>query len=81
MATADLREPTSWEANVTTTLGSVECPMQGCVETFDCDACMHLHLLENYNLRYAEVFGPVHNDAWLDFCDRHATFSAGALGA
>ena len=60
-------------------LEGVRCPMAGCTRVFACDACMHAHLMRNYRLGYAEVFGP-NQEAWVDFCDDHAACTPSALG-
>jgi hypothetical protein len=54
--------------------------MAGCDRVFNCDACLHIHLVRNYRLRHAEVFGPTH-DAWVAFCERHQDCSPGMLAA
>lgn len=63
-------------------LGSADdmtCPRPGCDRTFACDACMHAHLVRRYNVRYAEVFGPV-SEAFVHFCDEHEGVSPSMLG-
>ncbi|HEV8361232.1 MAG TPA: hypothetical protein VGR28_12340 [Candidatus Thermoplasmatota archaeon] len=57
----------------------MRCPMDGCELEFRCDACLHVHLVSSYNVRYVDVFGP-HDEAWLDFCDDHAACTPSMLG-
>lgn len=62
-----------------TVKSEVPCPNPQCEQVFTCDACLHVHLLEQYNARYADAFGAPH-DAWVDFCDEHAHFTTSMLG-
>jgi hypothetical protein len=57
----------------------VRCPNPGCARTFTCDACLHVHLMRSYRVKYADAFGAPH-EAWLDFCEEHAHFTPSMLG-
>lgn len=56
----------------------VKCPNPDCAEVFTCDVCLHVHLVNRYATRYADVYGPVH-DAYVELCDEHAACSTGML--
>lgn len=49
LTVSDARRRTSSE-------GSLECPSCG-ADSFDCEACLHQHLLTTHGVRYSQVFG------------------------
>jgi hypothetical protein len=63
-----------WESRL------VKCPNPTCSRTFACDACLHVHLVRTYNVRWVDAFGPT-QDAWVEFCDGHEDFTPSMLGA
>ena len=58
---------------------AVPCPKPGCGRSFTCDACLHLHLMRNYKMRWVDVYGSG-RDAWVAFCDQHASCTPSMLG-
>jgi len=54
------------------------CPNVDCQARFDCDACLHAHLLSNYAVGWADVFGKP-QDAYVHFCARHAACTPAVL--